>query len=256
MIYFEAQQKTSHLRDLYHMINMVYAFHSPLKKWTCKSSLPGHLSTLCLSLEFFAHVRLEHLLPRLPYFLSPVGSLGGFAGCSSISSPLTLLEQQELPRRRPGSTHREAPINLGELDKLCTVPSPLRKTRCLEGKPWEAEKDPEGSPGQEQSSVQAQAAHQESSYILQWPPLLFIRAATPPLQPWKQLLGVSRTHPRACLDKLLRTQGSNTLQASQSSILLTAGVSCSSGHQHHPARVQISPWLQQSNSTLGVSVGS
>lgn len=100
-------------------------------------------------------MRAEHLPYRLPYFLSPVGSLGGFAGCSSISSPFTLLEQQELPRRRPGSTHREAPINLGELDKLCTVPRPLRKTDVWKGKPWEAEKDPEGSPGQEQSSVQA-----------------------------------------------------------------------------------------------------
>lgn len=149
---------------------------------------------------------------RLHCFLSPVGSLGGFAGCSSISSPLTLLEQQELPRTRPGSAHREAPINLGELDKLCTIPRPLRKTDVWEGNTGKPRRILREALARSRALYKqlVEAAHQKSSYVLWWPPLLFLRAATPPLQPWnlwKLPLEVSRTHPRACLDKLLKTHG-------------------------------------------------
>lgn len=127
----------------------------------------------------------------LHYFLSPVGSLGGFAGCSSIGSPLTLLEQQELPRRRPGSTHREAPINIGELDKLCTVPRPLRKTDVWKGNTGKLRRILREALARSRALYKqlVEVAHQESSHILEWPPLLFIRAATPPLQPWKGAFG-------------------------------------------------------------------
>lgn len=136
-------------------------------------------------------MRSEHFPHRLPaHFLLAVGSLGGFAGCSSISSPLTLLEQQELPRKRPGSTHREAPINLGEFDKLCTVPRPLSKTDVWKGNTGKLRRILREALARSRALNKqlVEAAHQESSYILQWPPLLFIRAATPPLQPrslWK-----------------------------------------------------------------------
>lgn len=202
-------------------------------------------------------MRAEHLPYRLLYFLSPVGSLGGFAGCSSISSPLILLDQQELPRRRPGSTHREAPINLGELDKLCTVPRPLSKTDVWKGSTGKLRRILREALARSRALYKqlVEVAHQESSYILEWPPLLFIRAANPPLQPWS--LWKSWGHiPEPAWTSCWRHMGSNALQSSQTNILLTAVVSCRSGHQHHPARVQISPWLRRSNSTLGVAVDS
>lgn len=136
-------------------------------------------------------MRLEHLSRSLHYFLSPVGSLGGFAGCSSTGSPLTLLEQQELPRRRPGSTHREAPINFGELDKLCTVPRPLRKTDVWKGNTGKLRRILREALARSRALYKqlVEVAHQESSHILQWSPLLFIRAAIPPLRPWKGAFG-------------------------------------------------------------------
>lgn len=83
----------------------------------------------------------------------------------------------------------------------------IKKNRCLGGKHWEAEKDPEGSPGQEQSSVQAagggSSPEKQLRLVVATTALPQSCHPTPPAMP----LEVSRTHPRACLDKLLKTHG-------------------------------------------------
>lgn len=129
IIFYKAhfnQQRAAHLRGLYQVITMVHASYSPL-------SCPAFLATSlpCAVVEEMAPMRWD--APDCITSLLPVGSLGGFAGCSSVSSPLVLLELWELQRTRPGSTQREASINLGRVDRLCTVPRPLRKTDVWEG---------------------------------------------------------------------------------------------------------------------------
>lgn len=125
------QQRAAHLRGLYQVITMVHASYCPLSNsmHACPTfpvvSLPCAIVEEMASMRWDAHDCITSLLPA--------GSLGGFAGCSSVSSPLMLLEQWKLLRTRPGSTHREAPINLGKVDRLCTVPRPLRKTDVWEG---------------------------------------------------------------------------------------------------------------------------
>lgn len=122
------QQEAAYLKGLYQMITMVHAFYSPLKESTHVPSLPSHLPPLCLCWRLYSHeIRCTCSTDCTISPLS-VGSLGCLVSCSFINSPLILLEQQELLRTRSGSTHREALINLGKLDRLCIVPRPLRKT--------------------------------------------------------------------------------------------------------------------------------
>lgn len=120
------------------------------------------------------------------------GNLGGFAICSSISSPLILLDQQKLPRARPGSRHREAPIRLGKLDRLCTVPRSLRKTDVGEGNIRKLRRILGKALARRRALYKQlmQSAHKESSYILWWPSLLFFRTAISPLHSWRHLLVV------------------------------------------------------------------
>lgn len=217
---------------------MVHAFYSPLKESTHVPSLPGHLSPLCLSLlrRLCSH-ELRCTCPT-DCTVSPLcaGSLGRLVSCSSIISPLILLEQQELPRTRPGSAHREALINLGKLDRPCIVPRPLRKTDVWEGTPgsWE------GSwgtpwPGTElwaSSWCKKRTRKAATSYGGPTALLQNYHLTPPPMEAFGSSVSTSRTNPRYWLYKLC-----SMLQSRQTAILVTAADSCRLGHQHHSTKV-------------------
>lgn len=74
---------------------MVHVLYSPLSNSVHASAAFPAVSPEPQLSRDWARVRLDALASQTA---SLAHSLGGFAGCSCVSSPLILLEQQELPR--------------------------------------------------------------------------------------------------------------------------------------------------------------
>lgn len=110
-------QKAVCLRGLY-QITVVHALYSPLSNSVHAPPAFPAVSPEPQLRRNWASVRLDTLAS---WTASLAHSLGGFAGCSCVSSPLILLEQQEFPR--PGleiHTERHHQLIWGNWQAVCS----------------------------------------------------------------------------------------------------------------------------------------